>query len=88
MKVTGSQRNAREGEDDMLSYDSFMLRVWRHAGEDGSQWAGRLQHLPDGTTWTFRCPEELLVELARLVAATPSVTVRPPVPEADDPGSA
>jgi len=51
-----------KGEGLMDRYDSFIVRVWRRAGE-GARWAGRLEHIQEGTNWRFYDPELLLASL-------------------------
>jgi hypothetical protein len=47
----------------MARYDAFLLRVWRRAGEDGDQWAGRLEYLPAGLSLRFTDLDSLLIHL-------------------------
>ena len=47
----------------MARYDAFVLRVWRSGTGDEEQWAGRLEHLPDGTTFRFGSLDALLAYL-------------------------
>jgi hypothetical protein len=44
----------------MTHYNSFLLRVWRNVGEDGPQWAGRLEHLQRGESVPVSSLEELV----------------------------
>ena len=50
----------------MATYDAYMLRVWRSTLDGRRQWAGRLEHLPDGSACRFRRPEELLEHFSML----------------------
>ena len=52
----------------MPCYDAYLVRIWRGESEDGVQWAGRLEHLPDGRRRHFGTLEELLAELRQLLA--------------------
>ncbi|HWE61835.1 MAG TPA: hypothetical protein VHB98_08995 [Chloroflexota bacterium] len=47
----------------MARYDAFVLRVWRSETGDEGQWAGRLEHLPDGAALRFGSLTELLAYL-------------------------
>jgi hypothetical protein len=44
-----------------------MLRVWHRAGAQDRPWVGRLEHLPEGTVWTFDNPQAMLAEVLRLL---------------------
>lgn len=44
----------------MARYDAFVLRVWRSGAGDDAQWAGRVEHLPDGVTLRFGSLASLL----------------------------
>ncbi len=59
----------------MAQYDSFILRVWRSTGDDGSQWAGRLEHLQQGQSWSFGSLEELLEHLRNVADGGGSTVV-------------
>ena len=50
----------------MATYDAYMLRVWRSTVDGTRQWAGQLEHLPDGSDWRFRRPEDLLAHFRSL----------------------
>ncbi|MDB5058679.1 MAG: hypothetical protein JWO59_2151 [Chloroflexi bacterium] len=52
----------------MPRYDAYLLRIWR-GGFDEGQWAGRLEHLPDGSMQRFGSLEELLAYLGQVLAA-------------------
>ena len=54
---------ALDGGAPMARYDAFVLRVWRSGTGDEEQWAGRLEHLPDGTTCRFGSLDALLAYL-------------------------
>ena len=47
----------------MARYDAFVLRVWRSGTGDQGQWAGKLEHLPDGAVLRFSSVESLLAYL-------------------------
>jgi hypothetical protein len=59
----------------MARYDAFVLRVWRSGTREEEQWAGRLEHLPDGATFRFGSLDALLAylgaELAGAATAQP-----------------
>jgi hypothetical protein len=55
------------------SYESFMLRVWHRAGATDHPWIGRLEHLPEGTVWTFHSPQDMLAALTGLLERSPGV---------------
>jgi hypothetical protein len=52
----------------MARYDAFVLRVWRSGTGDDEQWAGRLEHLPDGITCRFGSLAALLTYLGAELA--------------------
>ncbi len=52
----------------MARYDAFVLRVWRSGTGDEERWAGRLEHLPDGTTLRFGDLADLLAYLGAELA--------------------
>jgi hypothetical protein len=52
----------------MARYDAFVLRVWRSGTGKQVQWAGRLEHLPDGATLRFSSLSTLLAHLAAELA--------------------
>ena len=52
----------------MARYDAFVLRVWRSGTGEEGQWAGRLEHLPDGTTLRFSSLAALLAHLCSELA--------------------
>ncbi len=51
----------------MGSHELFMLRVWHRASARDYPWIGRLEHLPDGTIWIARSPQDMLALLAPLL---------------------
>jgi hypothetical protein len=56
----------------MARYDAFVLRIWRSGTGDEEQWAGRLEHLPDGTTFRFGSLAALLAYLGAELAGESS----------------
>lgn len=52
----------------MPRYDAYLVRVWRGDHHDGTRWACRLEHLPDGRRRHFGSLEELLADLRLLLA--------------------
>ena len=64
----------------MATYDAYMLRVWRSTVDGTRQWAGQLEHLPDGSDWRFRRPEDLLAHFSDLF----DVGTPPPHPRDED----
>ena len=62
------------------TYDAYMLRVWRSTLDGRRQWAGQLEHLPEGGVWKFRCPEDLLAHFSNLFDAGTA----PAQPRAED----
>ncbi len=54
----------------MARYDAFVLRVWRSGTGHEEQWAGRLEHLPDGATFRFGSLDALLAYLGAELAGT------------------
>jgi hypothetical protein len=68
----------------MPGYDSFMLRVWRRSGADDGQWVARLEHLPDGSTRTFHSLQDLLEELACVLAVAPWKGAVPPIADLEN----
>jgi len=51
----------------MDRYDAFTVRVWRRAGADGEQWAGRLEYLQGQDGWRFGDADALLAYLRDLI---------------------
>ena len=47
----------------MAQYDAFVLRIWRSIGEQGQQWAGRLEHLQLADSLQFSNLDALLAHL-------------------------
>ena len=47
----------------MAHYDSYLLRIWRSAGDLGPQWAIRLEHMQQGEQHNFSSLEALLSHL-------------------------
>ncbi len=45
---------------DALSYQSFLIRLWRAQQDGGSGWSGEVEHIQSGTTVTVRTLEEAL----------------------------
>ena len=52
----------------MGRYDCFILRVWRSLGEDGEQWAARVEHVSGAEALRFGDPEALLQYLRERIA--------------------
>ena len=52
----------------MPRYDAYLVRVWRGDRHDGTRWACRLEHLPDGRHRQFGTLEELLARMRELLA--------------------
>jgi hypothetical protein len=52
----------------MARYDAFVLRIWRSGSGDAAQWAGRVEHLPDGVTLRFSSLPALLAYLGAELA--------------------
>ena len=48
-------------------YDSFLLRIWRSNGQQGSQVAVHLQHLQSGETVRYEDRDALFAYLRRLL---------------------
>ncbi len=66
----------------MARYDAFVLRVWRSGTGDEGQWAGRVEHLPDGMTLRFGSLATLLAYLgAELAIECGTPLGEPPVDE-------
>ena len=63
----------------MATYDAYMLRVWRSTVDGTRQWAGQLEHLPDGSACNFRRPQDLLAHFSDLF----DVGTPPPHPQAE-----
>jgi hypothetical protein len=53
----------------MMRYSSYMLRIWHRTDADDRQWIGRLEHVADGTAWTFHSVHDMLAQLACLLDA-------------------
>jgi hypothetical protein len=53
----------------MATYDAYMLRVWCSTVDGRRQWAGQLEHLPDGSACNFRRPQDLLAHFSDLFDA-------------------
>jgi hypothetical protein len=69
----------------MARYDAFILRIWRSGTGDEGQWAGRLEHLPDGEALRFSSLAALLAYLAtELRHPQPPPGTTPDRTEADD----
>lgn len=52
----------------MARYDAFVLRIWRSGAGDDAQWAGRVEHLPDGAALRFGSLPALLAYLGAELA--------------------
>jgi hypothetical protein len=63
----------------MARYDAFVLRVWRSGTGDEEQWAGKLEHLPDGTTFRFGSLAALLAYLGAELACESATRRSAPV---------
>ena len=53
----------------MARYDAFVLRIWRSGAGDEAQWAGRVEHLPDGGSLRFSSLAALLAYLGAELAS-------------------
>jgi len=51
-----------------------MLRIWHRASAANRPWVGRLEHLPEGTVWTFDSPQAMLTQLLHLLETGSPVT--------------
>ena len=64
----------------MAQYESFILRIWQTNGTHGTQWAAKLQRLPDGENLRFTEVDTLIDHLCIVLApaTTPADPRMPP----------
>lgn len=64
----------------MAQYDAFVLRIWRSIGEQGQQWAGRLEHLQLADSLQFSNLDALLEHLRAIAGPLDRPTESEPAP--------
>lgn len=64
----------------MAQYDAFVLRIWRSIGEQGQQWAGRLEHLQVADSLQFSNLDALLEHLRAIAGPLERPVDSEPIP--------